>query len=116
MTAMYEVTITLSLSGGPQRAEHFQEMADAYAALEEVHDELLDSSLGFHDSEDRALVDLELTVLASDEDEAYRLASSSVRAAIQKAGGFKPGWGERVPPNGWAVYPVAGDTVGLVDA
>ena len=111
---MYEVCVTLTVSGAPDRGEHFQRVVDRYAQLEQVHAGLLDASFGFSDGVDVATIDAEVTVEADSEDDAFHLANSSLRSAIQSAGGFTPDWDER-PPSG-AVYRLSAETVGLVDA
>lgn len=118
MSAMYEVRMTLYVSGGGDAAESFTRVADAYAALEAVHESLLDASFGFsaHDDDEdyaTAQVDVEITVEAEDEDEAFALATSSVRAAIQTAGGASPDWEDR-PDDAVTVYRLAEESVGLV--
>lgn len=111
---MYQVGLTLRVSGQPERADHFQQVVDAYAALEDAHQGLLDASFGFSDHDDHAVIDAEITVEAKSEDDAFHLANSSVRSAIQSAGGFTPEWDER-PPAG-AVYRLTDESIGLVDA
>jgi len=109
---MYEVRLSLRASGEPDRAAHFEAVTDAFAALEDVHDDVLDSSFGFADSDDFAEMDVEVTVMAADEAQAYQLASSCVRSAIQTAGGHTPDW-EHLPSSG-AVYRLTDESVDLV--
>jgi hypothetical protein len=117
VTDTYEVRMSLRVSGGPDRAAHFETVVDAFAALEVVHAELLDSSFGFTDGGAHADLDAELTVRAVGEREAYRLASSCVRSAIQAAGGATPEWDELAPHDlATAVYRVTDESVGLVSA
>jgi hypothetical protein len=111
---MYEVVLTLTVSGNPDRARHFQKVVEAYAELERVHVGLLDASFGFTDHADHADINVEITVETPTEDDAFHLANTSVRSAIQSAGGFTPDWDER-PPDG-AVYRLTSETIGLVDA
>ena len=117
MTDMYEVRMSLRVSGGPDRSEHFDKVADAFSALESVHEELLDSTFGFADHDDFSEIDVEVTVKAGSEAEAYRLASSAVRSAIQQAGGHTPDWDHAASPDlGRAVYRVTDESVDLITA
>lgn len=117
MIEMYEVRMSLRVSGGPDRAEHFDVVVDAFSALEAVHDEVLDSSFGFTNHDEFSEIDIEVTVNAEDATEAYRLASSCVRSAIQQAGGHTPDW-DHAPTHDLsaAVYRVTDESVGLVTA
>jgi len=112
---MYEIRMSLRVSGGPDRSEHFDRVVDAFSALESVHDDVLDSSFGFTDHADFSELDIEITVNAVGEAEAFRLASSSVRSAIQQAGGYTPDW-DQAPSHDLsaAVYRVMDESVGLV--
>lgn len=108
MRRMYEVRMILWVSGGDP-AESFTRVADAHA-LEAVGESLLDASFGFSAHDDNsAHVDVEITVAAEDDDAAFALATSSVQAAIQTAGGVTPDWESAV-----TVYRLAGESVGLV--
>lgn len=113
MSDMYEVRLGLTVSG-PDRASHFEVVVDAYAELEAVHDDLLDSSFGFSDGADEGAMDIEITVSAASEDAAHDLARSSVRAAIQAAGGCTPNWADRSPATPTSVYRVLSESVDRV--
>jgi hypothetical protein len=113
---MYEVRLELTVSGGPDRAAHFDAVVQAYAQLEAVDERLLDCSFGFSAAEDGATIDVEITVSASSEDEAHDVAIAGLRSAIQAAGGFTPGWAERSPATATAVYRVQSESVDRVPA
>lgn len=109
---MYGVKLGLHVSGSG-RADHFDRVVDAYADLEDADGALLDSSFGYSDQDDHAEMDVEITVAATSEDEAFRIAASSVRSAIHAAGGSTPDWTERHPAD--AVYRITDDSVDLLD-
>ena len=95
---IYELTIEIHVTGGPDLSGHFQQVTDEYAKLEKVHEQLLDCAWSFSETEHgHADVDVELSVESDTEDDAWACGSSAVRAAIQAAGGHTPNWGERVP-------------------
>ncbi|HVA60348.1 MAG TPA: hypothetical protein VNG13_07400 [Mycobacteriales bacterium] len=91
-------------------------MADCYAGLKAGDAALLDCAWGFSDRDQHGDVDVDVTVAASDEATAYELASASVRAAIQHAGGFTPDWDERVPDLSSVAYRLTDERVELVPA
>jgi hypothetical protein len=113
MTNQFAVTLRLMVAG-PDRAAHFEQVADCFARLEQQHDSLLDCAWSLSDGDEFADVDVELTVAAPDEAFAYELASSSVRAAIHEAGGYTPGWDERAPDLDVVVYRLTHEEVTLV--
>jgi hypothetical protein len=94
MRGMYSVTLGLTVKG-PHRQAHFGQVVDCYAALENKHEDLLDCAWGLSDQDDHGHVEVSVTLVASDDHEAWELASSSIRAAIHDAGGFTPDWTER---------------------
>lgn len=104
MSEMYAVTMTLFVDGPVEgRSESFSDVVTAYSKIEAADPSLLDVAFGYSEGNDSAQVDIELTVSANNDDEAYALASASVRAAIHEAGGDTPEWGRR-PREATAVY------------
>lgn len=97
MTA-FVVELELIVQGQrARRAAHFEHVTDAYARLEEKHDDLLDSSWGYTDQDDQGAVDVTLTVRGQRAPDVLRLAKSSVRSAIREAGGLTPDWENLAP-------------------
>ena len=101
---------------GPNRSEHFMAVTDCYQTLEQTHEDLLDVAFGFADDDGYATVDVEVTVNAEDEDAAILLARSSVRSAIQDAGGYPPGWDEDRHTTSAVAYRIVDESVDLVPA
>ena len=94
----FEATIELRVSG-PNRSEHFQHVVDAYYAIEQADESLLDAAWSFADGDEHADVEVELTLRGDSEDTAYKAAACAVRAAIHAAGGFTPDWDDRPDPH-----------------
>lgn len=113
MTNRFAVSLSLSVTG-PDRAAHFETVADRFASLEARDAHLLDCAWSFSDEEEHSDVDVDVTVAADDESAAYLLASSSVRAAIHDAGGFTAGWDEFAPDLDAVVYRLTDEDVTLV--
>lgn len=112
---IYDVMLELHVTGGSDRSSHFQQVSDEYCRLEEADPRLLDSAFSFADSDEHAEVEVELTINADTEDEAYQIASDCVRTAIHAAGGFTPNWGERVHDDA-PVYRVTEESVEVMPA
>lgn len=114
MTARFAVTMWLTVKG-PDRAAHFEDVVGRYADIESDHDGLLDCAWSLDDKEAHGDVEVELTVAAPNEAAAVALANASVRAAIQRAGGYTPGWDDAVPDLA-VVYRLANEEVTVLDA
>ena len=108
MSSRFAITLELRVTG-PDRSGSFDEVIDCYAKLESGDERLLDCAWSFTDNQHHSYVTVELTIQADDEAAAYDLARGSVRAAIQDAGGYTPGWEDSAQDPEMVVYRLASE-------
>jgi len=88
----YGLHVELDVVGAPDVGEAAEHVVEQFAALEAVHDGLLDFALGA-DDEARS-IEVQITVEAATL-EAVTLGVGSLRSAIHASGGGTPGWDDQ---------------------
>lgn len=77
-------------------ADEFDQIVDAYYDLEQSDAALLDSAWSLTRSDAASLVEVDLTIAGTDEDEVWAKASTAIRTAVHAGGGGTPSWTERI--------------------
>ena len=92
-TLMWTVHVELRTES---QATEFEAIVDAFYALEQVDPALLDSSWSLTRGDDVSLVEVDLTVAGSDEDDVWKKAAAAIRTAVHAGGGGTPSWEGRM--------------------